>query len=269
MPQFLPSIAEIISNASMAFGEVIEVEERKSIPANGEYQMNKWYKIPDVICVFVDIRNSTQLSATHHDKSTASIYEFFTGTAVRILHSFDPSYIDIKGDGVFALFNQDEIFRAMAAAISFKTFSEQTFIPSVKAKVGDTVDIGSHMGIDQRTVLVKRVGIRNTKGTDERNNEVWAGKPINMAAKLASRSKDNQLWVSDRFHDNLSDNDLIMKSCGCNGGQTSNVKTDLWKSTDLSQDQTFDFDTAYILESFWCPIHGKEWCEKILQLHAA
>jgi hypothetical protein len=40
--------------------------------------MNNWYKIKDVISVFVDIRGSTKLSAVAYDQSTASIYELFT-----------------------------------------------------------------------------------------------------------------------------------------------------------------------------------------------
>ncbi len=35
---------------------------------------------------------------------------------------------------------------------------------------------------------------------------------------------------------------------------------------DLSEDDRFDFDTAHVLESLWCKIHGNEYCEIILEL---
>jgi len=263
--QYLDSIEEIISDKTCEFENTdIEVKDEEKIPL-GNFKMDTWLKIPDVICIFVDIRGSTKLSATKHDKSTASTYELFTGTAVKIFHEFGASYIDIKGDGVFALFNRGEVFIAIAAAISFKTFVSEKFITLIKAKMPN-LDIGVHMGIDQKTVLVKQVGLRDDESRDSRKNEVWAGKPISMAAKLAAKSKDNELWVSERFFNSLNNEELLMKSCGCTNGQESNIKIDLWQETDLFNDDNFDFDKAFILKSIWCNKHGKEWCEKIINL---
>jgi hypothetical protein len=42
-----------------------------------------WLKIQDVVCIFVDMKNSTKLSASNHDNSTAGAYQLFTGTAVK------------------------------------------------------------------------------------------------------------------------------------------------------------------------------------------
>jgi len=266
MTQYSPTIESIITESKQDFDQSIEIEQKDRIPSNGEYQLNKWYRVPDVVCVYVDMRNSTQLSATHHDKSTASVYELYTGTAVRIFNSFSPSYIDVKGDGVFALFNKNEVFRAFAAAVTFKTFAQESFIPMVRGKISE-IDIGSHMGMDQKTVLVKRIGIRNSENTDTRNNEVWAGKPINMASKLASKSGDNQLWISNRLYEKFANKELVSQSCGCSNGQVTGQKTNLWTEKDLTEDTNLDFNTAYVLESYWCPIHGKDWCDKILQLN--
>lgn len=258
--QYLASIKEIIDTRAEIFSKSNSIENKTKIPASFPLIDNTWYKIPDVICVFVDMRNSTLLSASTHDSSTASIYEFFTGTAVRIFHQFEARYIDIKGDGVFALFDKNQIFRSLAAAVTFKTFAFDVFLP--KAKERCNLDIGFHMGIDQKTVLVKSVGIKDSEGRDSRQNEVWAGKPINMASKLASISPDNHLFVSDRYFRNLNSKELVTVSCGCPNGE----KGSLWKEHDLSHDKRFDFDNAWVLCSNWCPEHGKTWCENILQL---
>lgn len=266
--QFLLSIESIIADRVEVFKKVNSITDRNSLPSNGNYPQtdNQWYKIKNVICVFVDIRGSTQLSATNHDNSTASIYDLFTGTAIRIFHEFRASYMDIKGDGVFALFNGNQVFRALAAAVSFKTFANETFKPLVKKKTDNKVDIGFHMGIDQKTVLVKQVGLKDAEGRDSRKNEVWAGKTINMASKLASKSTDNEVWVSDRYFQNLNNKDLVVKSCGCSSGQITGEKKDLWTEKDVSEFGIFDFDKVHILHSYWCKIHGAEWCQKILQL---
>lgn len=93
---------------------------------------------------------------------------------------------------------------------------------------------------------------------DDRQNEVWAGKTVNMAAKLASLSDSGELLVSDRFYSQITDN-LVRKCCPCF------EETDLWEKIDIN-DEKFDFSTIYKLESIWCPTHGAEYCEKILKL---
>jgi class 3 adenylate cyclase len=164
-------------------------------------------------------------------------------------------YIDIKGDGVFALFNSNQVNKALASAILFKTFIQEEFSPRIKSK--HDLDIGSHCGIDQKTLLVKRFGLKRAGLRTDRQNEVWAGKPVNMAAKLASLSEKNEILVSKRFWKNINHENLL-KSCGCPNGVT-----DLWKSFQTNSDK-FDFDTYYKLESNWCKDHGKDYCNEVL-----
>ena len=111
----------IINNQVEKFNNHVFTHDKNKIPITDDIpteQSNKWLKIPDVICVFVDMKNSTKFSATHHASTTAKIYTLFTGTAVRLFHEFGSPYIDIKGDGVFALFNSDQIHAALASAAS-------------------------------------------------------------------------------------------------------------------------------------------------------
>lgn len=235
---------------------VNQIPDTKQIPIEKE---NHWLRIPNVICVFVDMIGSTKFSAQKHDSSTASAYQLFTGTAVRLFHAFDTPYIDVRGDGVFALFNENQPYRAIVAAITFKTFIEEVFTPELKRKT--KLEVGCHIGIDQKTVLVRKIGLKQYSGRSDRKNEVWAGKPINMAAKLASRTKGGELLVSDRYFEQLKDN-RVLNSCGCPSGE----KQLLWTKIDLSYDDKFDFDTGYSLKSIWCKDHGAEYCESILNL---
>jgi len=205
------------------------------------------------------MEGSTKLSAGSHDKTTAKAYRLFTETAIRIFHAFGAAYIDIKGDGVFSLFNSDQPYSALAATVSFKTFVHEYFTPKVQALTDQY--IGGHFGIDQKTVLVRRFGLKRHQSRTDRQNEVWAGKPVNMAAKLASLSTDNKLWVSERFFANLKD-EMATHSCGCLNGE----KAELWRKEDVSDDSRFDFDTAYSLGSNWCEKHGKSFCSNLVNL---
>ena len=72
--------------------------------------------------------------------------------------------------------------------------------------------------------LVRKLGLKIVDGRADRQNEVWAGKPINMAAKLARLSRGGIILVSDRFHEQLTGERALM-SCGCVGGEPGHQST--------------------------------------------
>lgn len=245
-------------NGALNITSVSTIPDTRAIPIDDQH----WIKIPDIVCVFVDMTNSTSLSATSHERSTARAYQLFTGTAVRLFDSFESPYIDVRGDGVFALFNQDQVYRALAAAVTFKTFIEKLFTPIIHARTG--LNVGGHIGIDQKTVLVRKLGLRRFGQRTDRQNEVWAGKPVNMASKLASLAEAGELLVSDRYYDRITDEHARL-SCGCPGGN----KVPLWRPIDVSSNSMFDFDLAWQLSSKWCEKHGADFCEHILRIERA
>ena len=256
------SIQNIIDAEVDQFEQAVSITRKNKIPTTAEIPIEKpahWIKVPSVICCFVDMEGSTKLSAGSHEKTTAEAYRLFTETAVRIFAKFDAEYIDVKGDGVFALFNDNRAYTALAATVTFKTFVHDHFTPMVEEKTEKT--IGGHFGIAQRSVLVRKFGFKRHDGRTDRQNEVWAGKPINMAAKLASVSTGNKLWVSDGFYKNLKD-EKATHSCGCPDGE----KAKLWEEEDISDDDRFDFNSAYSLGSNWCEKHGKSFCRDLVKL---
>jgi|GEM_PF-491743 len=258
------NIQNIIDNELGIFKQRVSITDVNGVPDTGDIPIEKpthWLRVKDVICVFVDMAGSTKMSATQHPHGTAQIYRLFTNTAIRMFHNYGAAYIDVKGDGVFALFDRTYKYTALASAVSFKTFVNNDFTPTVERKTG--LSIGGHFGIDQRTVLVRKLGLKRMKGRTDRQNEVWAGRTVNMAAKLASKSKNGTLWVSDRYFQKLKDRKAT-HSCGCPGGFSRH----LWQEYDLTYEDLFDFDTAYYLESEWCKTHGKSFCKDLITLDA-
>lgn len=241
--------------------EIEKIPDTASIPIENTEQ--KWLKIKDVICVYVDMKNSTQISASSQDKSIAAAYQLFTATAIKLFRQFNAAYIDIKGDGVFALFNSNQPYTALASAITFKTFVHEVFVPKIKSRTD--VDTGSHIAIDQKTLLVRRLGLKAQDGRGEWQNEVWAGKTVNMAAKLASRSEHNQLLVSERYFKNIQDK--ANYRCGCNTIVIFREGLH-WEEYDGMPffNSPFDFEKAYKLDDNWCEIHGASSCEYFLSL---
>lgn len=259
--KYLNDLLEIFDDEANVFNSATGITDRKTIPSTTQIPIESptsWLRIPDVIACFVDMESSTKLSATSGPSSTAKAYRYFTNTAVRIFHRFDCPYIDVRGDRVFALFDSHQPHTALAATVTFKSFVEKFFRPKIK-RLTD-LNIGGHFGIDMKTVLVRRLGLKSFDGRTDRQNEVWAGKPINMAAKLASRSSNGELCVSDRYYKTLK-GDKALQSCGCG---TEGQSSGLWAEIDVSEDERFDFERAWVLKSNWCSIHGKQYCKEII-----
>ena len=257
---------DVIDEQVSVYDQGRSIQVRNKIPDTTQIPIENrkhWLRIPEVICVFVDMRGSTRLSAETYDESTAGAYQLFSGTAVRLFSEFEAPYIDVRGDGVFALFDQNQPFRALAAAVTFKTFAAKVFTPKIRDTTG--VDVGAHLGIAQRTVLVRKLGFKRYRGRSDRQNEVWAGKPVNMAAKLSGSADVGEMLVSENYYEEI-DHSLARMSCGCKDGEYTGEKKHLWEEVDLSDDDRFDFDTAYLLESRWCENHGEEYCEEMLNL---
>ena len=73
--------------------------------------------------------------------------------------------------------------------MTFKTFSSQVLGNEIK--IDENKKVTCHIGMDIKTVLVKRIVLRKVEGKTLKQNEVWAGKPVNMASKLASYGNEN------------------------------------------------------------------------------
>lgn len=252
---------DVIDTEKVVFDAGAKVESCAGVPALDDIPIldrSKWLKVPSVICVYIDMKDSTKLSMAAKEKDVASAFQLYTGTAVRLLNAFGSKYIDVRGDGAFGLFDAGQEYTALVAAVTFKTFANTVAIPAIETRTN--VRVGSHIGIDQSSVLVRRVGMRQTEDRYDRQNEVWAGRPVNMAAKLAGMTADDELRVSKRFYDKLDD-EKARNSCGCGA---DGKKGALWEKVDVSAEGRFDFDTAYRLLSSWCTKHGKEFMEALL-----
>jgi len=251
-------LRDIFNEAEDLFKKDIKITNENCIPETKRIPIeNKqhWKKIREVVCVYVDMKNSTKLSISTDMKFLAKVYMLFTGSITKIFHEFDSRYIDIKGDGIFGLFNFNEPHRALAAAVTIQTFLNDIFLPKVEKR-----GVGYHIGIDVRDVLVRKVGLKFYNDRTDRQNEVWAGKPINMAAKLSSLS-DNDILVSEKYFKKIMHCKEAIYSCGCPYDKVE----DLWEIIDVSFCEFLDFDTSYRLKSSWCNSHGLEFCKRILE----
>ena len=232
-----------------------QIPDTKDIPLEGV----KWLQSPAITCVYIDLVKSTHLQVIKHPKTTAKVYQLFVENMVRALNNFDAQFIDVRGDGGFGIFvGEDSPVAALCAAITFKTLCSkylENSLPEFK--------IQAHIGIDKKAVLFKQVGMRGDK-----KNVVWAGKPVNMSAKLASLAAGGQVAISDRVYEVLSKpkfKKYAVMSCGCSNGKYTGETSNLWTAQSVTDKGYFDFTTAYVNPAIWCDTHGDDFCKNLMQ----
>lgn len=217
----------------------------------------KWTRMNDVVVVVSDLKNSTQLGTGSTGASTASIYETGTGGIVSIFNTFDANFIQIQGDGAFAIFWGDRRYeRAVCAGITVKTNSLD-LAEQIEAKWTSKPVTGFKVGIASGRVLVKKVG---TPRDPEQQEPVWAGKPVNFATKAAQSAERHQMVVTGSVWDRIASNDYLTFSCTCNDPNDS-----IWE--DFTIERLADDEperSGRLLTSAWCAIHGEEYCSAIL-----
>ena len=269
LDDILGDVANQVSQQSNLGVQITRVNE---VPETGPTNRGLWNQIRNVTAIFADLKESTALNADNSPKDAAFAYTYFIRAMAVILERFGADYVDIQGDGIFGLFGGEGSSNCAAAcAITMKTEIDRTV--SVQFDKDTNVDwkLRAGIGVDIGTLLVRRLGLRGAK-----QNEVWAGKPVNMASKLSSQADSNQLMVSDRVfvqYEKYAElrRRALLWSCGCSGdtegsgldapiGSTSC----LWTQELAPDDLGLDFEMVYKLESSWCRIHGPEFCEAIV-----
>lgn len=224
---------------------------------------DKWYRLDDVVVVFADLKNSTQLSIGKHPRTTAAIYRVATGNVVRILNNLDADFIQIQGDGVFGLFwGEKRLERAICAGITVKTFSEKVLQKRLESKWPEAPETGFKVGVASGRVLVKNIG--TFRDADEQE-PIWAGKPVNYAAKAAQQANRNELIVTGTVWLGIEGNDYLTVSCGCDGEGTSSDMAILWKDVEIEKLGHDEDDAAgRLLAACWCKNCGAEFMKAIL-----
>lgn len=254
-------LEDLSSNTADEFKTMPDVVEAGDVIdiATLPIEARRWTRIKDVVAVVADLKSSTQLGTGSKAASTASIYEAGTGGVVKIFDTFNADFLQIQGDGAFALFWGDMRFeRAAAAGITVKTFSLD-FTEKIEAKWPTKPQTGFKVGIASHRVLVKRVGTPRNPAQQE---PVWAGKPVNYASKAAQSADRHELVVTGSVWDQFEKNDYLAFTCSCNDGPHDT----LWSDFAIPRLETDEKEAqGRKLASAWCDIHGQEFCSAILE----
>lgn len=256
-------LEDLGERARADLGESVEVRDQDSFPSSIDsiFSGKIWLRLKDVVAVVVDLKNSTRLSFTKHPSTSARLYEAVTGNCVRIAEKFEADFVDIQGDGLFALFHGEKAYeRAMCAAITFKSFSANEMIPAIEdwSEAGDTFpDTGLKVGMHSGVVVVKKIGVATQHAKWQ--EPVWAGRPVNWAFKCAQKAEANELIATESVYGKFKNNDFVTHSCRCKENPSK-----LWSSIEVEKLQGTHAVKTMRLTVPWCGKCGSEFCQAIL-----
>jgi class 3 adenylate cyclase len=257
-------LAELGEEAKEDLRSAVQITESDEFPADKDVigEGRSWMKLTDVVAVVSDLKNSTALSLKKHPKTTAQLYEAVTGNAVEIVAKFHPDFVDIQGDGLFALYHGDRAYeRALCAGITLKTFSAHHLVPAIENWEGrgnDFPETGLKVGMNAGMLAVKKIGVKSRY--IEWTEPVWAGRPVNWAFKCAQAADANQLVATKSVFGKFDRNDYVTHSCAHLEGD---VPAKLWAPIEVEPLDKYDVPTM-ILKTLWCDQCGDKFCQAIL-----
>lgn len=180
---FLKNITSVISdwkNTGFTFNSKTSVpglDDTNLTYGNGEEK--KGIEINTCV-LFVDIRDSVQLTKDKQIRTMGKIYSVFTHS-VLLAVQYEGGYVrNIIGDRVMVVFPQEDCYRkAVNCAITIN------HIASMINKEFDNFEFKCGIGVDYGKLSVMKVGIQK-KGAENDDNKglVWVGDPANLASRL-------------------------------------------------------------------------------------
>lgn len=239
----------------------VEVGINPIDPKSLYVKVPKWVKYDQVVAVSADLKNSTQLlESSLFNKSVAAIHDAAVGSLESIFGGLKSDFVDIQGDGAFALFTGEQRFeKALVAAVSISSYSRDVLEKALQRKWGDQgPKTGFKTGISSGSILAKKIG----EDKDSRS-PVWIGTPVNYAVKIGSEVEIHEIGISKSVAEAISSNQYLMYSCGHNRSETKRDPKILWKNKTFETINSEEKD-GLLLAVHWCEFCGDDFIESIL-----
>lgn len=179
---FLEEISKDIDDfrsTEFVYSDYNGVPNRSDAGLTFGYGETKKGKKINTCVLFVDIRNSVELTGKHQNITMAKLYTVFTNAVIKAAKRYNGHIRNIIGDRVMVVFDPDNCFvNSVDCAITINHIADiisKKFISGFKCGIG----------IDYGEMRVLKVGVRK-HGIDgvEHRGLVWTGKPANFASRL-------------------------------------------------------------------------------------
>lgn len=192
--------------------EVLEKTISDQIPLTGDLpDTNKIY-CGKVSVLFVDMRESTKLPDRFNTEQLVKIYRGYIRTVVQAVRYSGGVVRDFMGDGVLAVFVDDEEGKcedkAVHTARYITTAIDKFLNPVLDQKIKHRISCG--IGIHTGDISLSKVGMKGKERDDEAENEfgiAWIGNSTNLACKFSGAVDSGTIFISLSTYAALSDID--------------------------------------------------------------
>lgn len=197
--------------------KVEEISINNRIPTVADLKDNNQSNMIDATILFIDIRKSTELTDMSLPKTMVKIYRSFIRMAVDCVRKNNGVTRQFLGDRIMGVFYDEidvngnilssSVDNAINCARALQTCIVFSLNKNLKLNVcGKMISCG--IGIDTGKVLVSKVGMHGLESNDNRENEmdcVWVSKVTNYASKYSDISNGNEIFISEKVYEKLSD----------------------------------------------------------------
>lgn len=238
--KIIKSEAELLSVAieKIINTEVLEKDISEKIPKTDDlHDSNKIYN-GKVSVLFVDMRGSTKLPDQFDSEQLVKIYRSYIRTIVQAVRYSGGVVRDFMGDGVLAVFIDDDIGKseekAVFAARYITTAIDKFLNPILDYKLNHRISCG--IGIHTGEIFLSKVGMKGKEHDENSENEfgiAWIGNSTNLACKQCGAVECGTIFISTSTYSALSNIN----------------KKEIWKFVDIQNgDNTLN---GYIAEHYY------------------
>lgn len=203
---------ELLSSAiqKIVNQEVLETEVISALPKIDELKdSNNTYR-GKVSVLFVDMRESTHLPERYNSDQLVKIYRSYIRVVVQSVRYSGGVVRDFMGDGVLALFVDDEegssADKAVRAARYITTAIDKFLNPVLDNIMNYRLSCG--IGIDTGEVYLSKVGMRGKEFDNNSESEfgiAWIGSCTNLACKQSGAVECGTIFISNSTFVELSE----------------------------------------------------------------
>ena len=183
----------------------IEIIETKIVPNFDDSNITfdnldtkkKKCKRLETCVLYVDMRDSSKISAERRPKTLAKIYSSFVQSMIAAGRYFGGHIRNIIGDRVMVVFDTDDCFKkATDTAILMNSINKYILDKRIK-----TIDFKCGIGIDHGKMLITKAGaIRQGAEKEFYRSLVWLGKPANIASRLTDIAFKTETYTVQSIH---------------------------------------------------------------------
>lgn len=212
----LENTEDILKNIIMQKVDTIELEEQILPQIEELTYSNKSYKVKCSI-LFIDIRESTQLSENLTDKSMLKIYKSFIRMATQCVRYSGGYTRQFLGDRIMGIFLDDvdkegniikkSSNKAVNSAREMNTYIDYVLNNLISKNINEKY-IKCGIGICTGKVLLAQVGMKGAEQDESKQNEkgdVWVGYITNQASKFADLTMSREIFIDENTFKELSD----------------------------------------------------------------